>query len=274
MRILPLCVLLLAGTLKPQLDNLIQAERDFAQLSMSQGIRPAFLANLGEDSIIFRPTAVPGRQWFESNPPATSQLNWAPEYADISSAGDLGYTTGSWERRQAGQRAPSSFGHYVTLWRKQADGKWKVELDTGISHAAVQLSKSVESPQIDRYVESPRSANEIEAARSAVAGIEKGLASSPQAILPLLASDARLYRDGMLPVIGQNAIRKTLAGAGGSFTRKLAKVEVSNRADLAYSYGTADLQPADPSKPVETSNFVRIWKKSGRSWKVVLDLLD
>src|SRR5213592_1995070 len=68
MRILVL-LLLLAGDLKSELDSLVQAERAFARLSMAQGVRDAFLANLANDSIIFRPTAVAGRQWFETNTP-------------------------------------------------------------------------------------------------------------------------------------------------------------------------------------------------------------
>src|SRR5262245_45113385 len=125
-----LILLLFASSLKTELGSLVQAERDFARLSLAQGVRDAFLANLGEDSIIFRPNAVPGRQWFENNPPPPAvRLEWAPEFADIASTGDLGYTTGPFEPRRTPQDPPT-FGHYVTLWRKQADGKWKVALDT------------------------------------------------------------------------------------------------------------------------------------------------
>src|SRR5262245_2445266 len=125
-----LLMLLVLASLKTELDSLVGAERDFARLSLARGVRDAFLANLAEDSIIFRPNAVPGRQWFENNPPpATLRLEWEPEFADIASTGDLGYTTGPFERRRTPQDPPA-FGHYVTLWRKQADGKWKVALDT------------------------------------------------------------------------------------------------------------------------------------------------
>jgi ketosteroid isomerase-like protein len=273
MRIL-LFVLLFADSLKTELDSLAQAEREFARLSLAQGVRDAFLANLGEDSIIFRPNAVAGRQWFENNPPPpTLRLEWAPEFADIASSGDLGYTTGPFERRRTPQDPPA-FGHYVTLWRKQADGKWKVALDTGISHAMSPKPASVASPRISSDVQKQRAPNEIEAARAALVQREGRYSSDPQSVLVQLDSAARVYREGGFPVMGRNAIRDALSGVKGAFTWKLTKVEVSKSADFGYTYGTADFKPADASKPIESSNFVRIWKKQGADWKVLLDLLD
>ena len=60
----------------------------------------------------------------------------------------------------------------------------------------------------------------------------------------------------------------------GAFAWKVARLEVSGSADLAYAYGTADFKPAAASQPIEQSNFVRIWKKQNGVWKVVLDLAD
>ena len=62
-----------------------------------------------------------------------SALRWAPDLADVSRDGTLGYTWGRWTltvrdssgSHQAGQ------GRYLTIWRRQADGRWKVEGDIG-----------------------------------------------------------------------------------------------------------------------------------------------
>jgi len=268
-------VVVLAGSLKAELDSLIQAERSFAALSAAQGIRAAFLSNLAEDSIIFRPTAVRGRQWFERNPGSPAQLSWAPEFADIAAAGDLGYTTGPWELRPAtGQTGAPAFGHFVTLWRKQADGKWKAALDIGISHSLVPRPTAVQSPKIGIDLQNEKVSKEIEAARESIAQQERAFRAAPDWVARHLAADARLYREGNLPYIGDTAARQTLAGIKGDVTWKLAEVHMSKSADLGYAYGTAEFKPADASKPVEKSNFLRIWKKDGSRWKVVLDLLD
>ena len=105
-----LLMLLLAGNLKSELDGLIEAERAFARLSLEKGSRDAFLANLSDESILFRPGPVPGKQWMEKSEAVTTQLSWQPEFADISSAADLGFTTGPWEFRRTPQESPAAYG--------------------------------------------------------------------------------------------------------------------------------------------------------------------
>src|SRR6266853_1859465 len=92
--VIALLILLLAGNLRSELDALIETERAFARLSVAKGTRDAFLANLSDESVLFRPEPVPGKSWMEKSAPATAQLDWQPEFADISRAADLGYTTG------------------------------------------------------------------------------------------------------------------------------------------------------------------------------------
>jgi ketosteroid isomerase-like protein len=53
-------------------------------------------------------------------------LRWTPAKAEVSAAGDIGYTTGTYEATMANG---TEKGKYVTLWRKQADGNWKVAED-------------------------------------------------------------------------------------------------------------------------------------------------
>ena len=87
------------------LDAMIATERAFAQRSVETGMRQAFLDFLAEDSVLFFPVAVPGRQFMESRPEPSGQLEWAPGYADISAAGDLGYTTGPYKFSTLGPMA-------------------------------------------------------------------------------------------------------------------------------------------------------------------------
>jgi ketosteroid isomerase-like protein len=62
----------------------------------------------------------------------TRSLTWGPTSAAVSEDGSLGYTVGRWERTaRAKDSTLVSRGSYVTIWRKQADGAWKVVLDVG-----------------------------------------------------------------------------------------------------------------------------------------------
>ncbi len=54
-----------------------------------------------------------------------------PGSAEVSSAGDLGYTTGSYEVtvNDAEGNPVTSRGKVVVIWKKQSDGTWKAVLD-------------------------------------------------------------------------------------------------------------------------------------------------
>lgn len=60
-------------------------------------------------------------------------LTWDPVETDVSAARDLGYTRGRYmsQRKAEGGLTINSRGSYVTIWRRQEDGSWKVALDIG-----------------------------------------------------------------------------------------------------------------------------------------------
>lgn len=47
--------------------------------------------------------------------------------AHVAAAGDVGYTTGTFEVQANGQ---TETGKYVTVWKKHPDGSWKIVEDT------------------------------------------------------------------------------------------------------------------------------------------------
>jgi len=58
-------------------------------------------------------------------------LTWEPEFAEAS--GDLGYTYGTYTRETSGTEGNKAVetGRYVTVWRRETDGAWKVVIDIG-----------------------------------------------------------------------------------------------------------------------------------------------
>jgi ketosteroid isomerase-like protein len=58
------------------------------------------------------------------------ELEWRATDAEVAASGDIGYTIGTFEliTEQDGT-AMLTEGKYVTVWRKQADGSWKVRVD-------------------------------------------------------------------------------------------------------------------------------------------------
>src|SRR5262245_51720305 len=54
-------------------------------------------------------------------------LKWAAERAEVAASGDIGYTVGTYEmtvNNPAGNPT-SEKGKYITVWKKQSDGRWK-----------------------------------------------------------------------------------------------------------------------------------------------------
>jgi ketosteroid isomerase-like protein len=61
------------------------------------------------------------------------QLTWTPTDAMMGPSGDMGYTWGRFEghSKDANGNAVNTSGRYITMWRKEPDGEWKVVLDAG-----------------------------------------------------------------------------------------------------------------------------------------------
>ena len=110
--------------LESDLDFLVASERAFSSLSENQGISKAFLTYFSVEAITFRPTPVEARKRYEENLDIPGLLTWRPVFADVSAAGDLGYTTDPYEfRYKSLEEKPSLYGHYTLGSTMNVDGK-------------------------------------------------------------------------------------------------------------------------------------------------------
>lgn len=266
------------------LNSLVQSELEFARTAKEKGTREAFLAFAAEDGIIFRRTAVNARQTWSQAPASTGLLSWYPIFADVSGAGDLGYTTGPYEfREKAGDEKPAGQGYFMTIWRRQADGSWKFALDLGTRNApnapgSAPALAFVPGTGARARVKAP---TQIEAEHAALLGAERKLNTeaarrgTAAALLAHLADDARLYRQNALPVVGKERIRGALKTQTSLLSWQPVMAHVSQSTDLAYAYGTYEARARGESTPTEQGNYVRIWKRrGGHDWQIVLDLLN
>lgn len=60
-----------------------------------------------------------------------TRLTWQPSSAEVSESADLGYTIGSYEltANDSNGNPVTSLGKYLTVWRKETDGQWRVVAD-------------------------------------------------------------------------------------------------------------------------------------------------
>ncbi len=266
------------------LHSLVDAERQFAARSVASGIRDAFLANLAEDAIVFRPYAVNGRKWYGERPPNPGKLTWEPVKAEISRAGDLGYTTGPWEyREKAEDEKAVAFGNYVTVWKRQADGEWKFVIDTGIDNPQPTTTPVLELPKMAaKSAQKPARKVDVEAEKSALLNTDRefskasGATGAARAYGSYMTSDAILFRPDNFPVKDGRQIQQTLSARPGKLVWHPAFADVARSGDMGYTYGVAEYyESGAQQKPSEYSTYVRIWKKQeGGSWKVVIDVAN
>lgn len=68
---------------------------------------------------------------YSNNP--SHKLTWKPTRAEVSDDGGLGYTYGHYEATTADENGTpvTRVGKYVTIWRREYDGGWKVVFDGG-----------------------------------------------------------------------------------------------------------------------------------------------
>jgi ketosteroid isomerase-like protein len=270
---------------KSALQSMVDTELAFARMAAEQGIRPSFMAFIAEDGILFRPRAVKGKEWMIDHPLPPSDknplLSWYPTFADISRAGDMGYTTGPWEfKNDVHDVKPAAFGNFLTAWEKQADGSWRFAVDLGISHpqpsesaaALFKLPKNYKEPAKGRVVNT-------EAERAILIRRERELSAASAtrgaraAFLSNAAASVRVLREDQLPLVGKEKGASVIPTGAHVWTWQPEAWDVSRSGDLGYSYGTYQLKNHGSNQD-ETGNYFRIWRKQTGVWKVVVDLTN
>jgi len=122
----------------PDPSVLMNADRAFAA-AVAEGGSEAWAAWFAADGAMIQPGVgeIRGRDEILSRMVGLDQpgvsLSWEPLRAEIAESGELGWTTGSYRSVSPGAEGEvtTGQGRYVTIWRRQPDGSWKVVIDLG-----------------------------------------------------------------------------------------------------------------------------------------------
>ena len=239
-------------------DDVVAAERAFAADATARGARAAFLEVLADDSVVLSPGPRSGRAVWEARADLAGKLEWAPAVAEVAAAGDLAYTSGPWRFTPKDADKPSAWGEFLTIWRKQADGHWKVLLDHGIGHGEV--------PFPDKVVRRGAiAAGTPPLWPVGLAELRKADLAPPGLVAPPMVSDDFLrLRNDQLPdgrVEGE-PLPATTPG------RVDSGLIIAQAGDLAVTWGGGTTAP----------NWVRIWRRPvagdppGLGWRLAVDM--
>ena len=251
---------------------MVDAERKFYQTGQEQGTRAAFLAFLADDGIVFRPGPVNGKEVWSKRQETGLDLVWEPTFAVMARSGDFGYDTGpaKWRASKKEEKF-SGHGHFISIWKKQKDGSWKVALDCGIENPEpTGKPETLRTIVLDRA--GPLPTPEIvgkDWADTQRKFAEAAKSNSSAAILEFAADEIRVYRDGHFPSVGREAAHGLLAESTGQILEMMGG-EVSTFADLAYTYGKYS---SAGDKGSGQGHYLQIWQKDATAgaWKLVLD---
>jgi ketosteroid isomerase-like protein len=267
------------------LAPVVGAEHDFAQYSIDHGMKEAFLRFAAPDGVIFRREAVNAIEaWAQVNPAPTALLTWWPVYADVSRAGDLGWTTGPYElREKPSDEKPAGTGHFFTVWRRQPDGSFKFVLDLGAPHPAPGAPETLLQYPAALKKNGPSAGDfdDAAAARKSLLEAESSLSADSAAkgaraaLLARADESLRIYRQGTSPVVGLAAVERALKVQTEFIKWNPSKGDVAASGDLGYAYGTYEVRAkTTDEQPAGRGNYARVWRHDRRGWRVVFQVAN
>ncbi len=258
---------------KENLQKIIETEKAFAQASIDKGTKNAFLEFLSKESIIFdKSTPVNGLEYWQKLD-FKGVITWQPIIAEIAGSSDLGYTVGNYQfHNTTAEEKPSSFGSFVTLWKKQADNSWKVAIDMGIPHDEV-IENTANIREIYPVFKPYELKNQMVLAERMVFMKDhfywKNAKSSLNPFESHLAQNIRIYRKNFKPIIGKENAKVFLKKM---YDKNLVytglKAISSSAGDFVCVYGVI-------SGRGKSGTYLRIYKQEAKdAWKIMVEMVD
>jgi len=258
------------------IDNLIQAERNFAAYSVSNSTKEAFLKFIDSTGIVFENgKPVNGIETWNKREKRPGVLNWYPQYADISSSGDFGYTSGPWTFQNSLNDTIVARGQYTTVWHLTESNEWKFLIDLGVNNTPKNIDTFLWKGKKSIYKASLNSLlNAEEELIKASQGFIKSLSKKDQkflnsigdsSIAPYLNNvngSSLLNRNGIKPQRG--SFQKGIFPKNVQY--KIEGSGIASSGDLGYVYGTTVING-------KTENYLRIWRMEKDGWKIALEVL-
>ncbi len=252
------------------LQKVYDTEKAFEKAVAEKGVNQAFIEFSTSDGVCFF-TGSPAncREFWRTTPKSPAFITWNPTFIDVSSNGALGYSTGNSVYRPNGKDDKNAFyGEYATVWMRQPNGTYLAVLDIGISHEQQNSETKWTSPS--------DSGKEMNAQRSSAAdnattffetATKQGLG---KAYKSYLAEDARMLREGKMPIVGKNSILDEVKKFKSKikFNKRTIFTEAADMAYISNIYEVLDKS----GKTTETGNFLQVWKLRGGKWLIVFDV--
>jgi ketosteroid isomerase-like protein len=254
-------------------DGALAADVAFAARADEAGHQAAFIEFLADDAVLFRPEAVRGQEWLAGHEPAGGRLEWSPAAVANDCTGRLAITTGPWRYSNADGGEPVA-GHYLSVWRLNDEGQWRVVLDHGIDHVpgaqpAVQLPAAFAQLWPGDAASACSGHGEADdlAKAEEYLNAEIGRQGLAQAARVAAAEGAIAYRDDRAPGPLADLVSAADTAFGPGTAAQSVGMIFEPGTNLAVTHGL--LRSADAA---DRALYVRVWNRERRRWQVALDV--
>ena len=117
------------------ISELMTTDKAFSQRSSEVGMNTAYIEFLDSNGVLLRPhqmtlMSADAVDYLIQQNDKDFTITWKPEKAAVAASGDLGYTYGYYAVKPSFADT-SLYGTYISIWKKQKDGIWKLVLNSG-----------------------------------------------------------------------------------------------------------------------------------------------
>lgn len=256
------------------IQRIVATERAFAAATEHLGVRDGFLTFFAPDAISLDAgtTAATAKvsnaaMALASLPlaklPILSRLMWEPIAGQISDDGTIGWLTGPYVNLTQLTKDITSKGAYFSVWKRQANGTYRVWLDEGVT-----------LPDVWQAGGDFRAAPQAEGASAGTAAesiddAERSVADGGETWIARLATSIRLHREGVMPMAGRDAVTAWARTAWTRVHYVVVRAERAASGDLAVSLGGYD---AMTESGPQHGTWVRVWQRDlGNRWEIVFE---
>lgn len=255
---------------KQSLDDVLNTERSFAAYSVAHGTKDAFLKYLDSTGIVFeKGKAVNGIEAWSKKENGTGVLNWHPVFGGISASGDLGFTTGPWTfQPKSVNDSVVARGQYSTVWKKNKNGEWKFIVDIGVNQTPVFDDAAYHiADETIKFVPGTWN-NLLNKEEKFIRQTKDADANQRRKAYEQVLSKTAFFlnRNGSLPTVQTNTLGQALQNMPHVIEYTIDGSGISEAGDLGYVYGTSVFNN-------KTENYLRIWRREGIEWRLVLEVL-
>jgi hypothetical protein len=265
-----------AQSASANVNNVIDAEKNFNKLIEKKGIKGGFLAVADPEGIVFKPDVVKITDFYNNIDKQAGTLVAHPNFARISANGDLAFTAGPYVYQNGNNDTDKVFGDYVSIWRSDADNKLRLLINLGIQHPEVEQEALID-------FKNPASTKQVALSKDPFAGKKIIMAtdnlfnhslsiSTLAAYKEFLSPEGRYYFPGFEPLMGQDKVMKFIDNEDITITAETINAGRATSNDLAYSYGKARMKKGNI---VSNFYYVRVWElDASHKWDILLEVFS